>query len=307
MSRQPKISFVIPVFNSADSLAELTEIILQTSEKHSFASEIILVNDGSTDKSFETIEKIVGENNSVVVGIDLMRNFGQHNATVCGIQQSTGDFIVTMDDDLSFSPEQAFDLLDFLQTNQLDLAYGIPSENRFGLRRSIGRYLLWAGSAIGSKRIAGASFRIMTRSLAMQLNPEGDVIFIDDLLTNITSSYQYKKFDYFRKKQKSRYNGKILWRMGLKVMFFYSGFPLRMMTYLGLLGSTVSGLIGLFYIVKKLFFRAPEGYTSIIVAILFSASAVLLGIGILGEYLYRIHGNRNRTQPYFIRKKTCDS
>ncbi|KAF5033991.1 hypothetical protein DSECCO2_600850 [anaerobic digester metagenome] len=94
--------------------------------------------------------------------------------------------------------------------------------------------------------------------------------------------------------------------MGLNITFFYSGFPLRVLSFIGLSGSVVSGLIGLFFLLKKLFFKVPMGYTSIIVAILFSASAMLLGIGVLGKYLYRIHGNQNRALPFHVRKTTED-
>ncbi|MPM15161.1 Prophage bactoprenol glucosyl transferase [bioreactor metagenome] len=302
MTKIGKVSFVVPVFNNPSLLHEITSLTIEAVRNINAECEIIFVNDGSTDHSFSEIKKLSEEFSGIVCGIDLMRNTGQHNATLCGIKHASGDYIITMDDDLSFSPAQGTELLQFMRSNNLDLAYGLPQKNKHGLRRSLGKYLLYIGSSIGSKRIAGASFRSMTATLASQLQPEGDVIFIDDMLTSITSSYHYKLFPNFKTGIQSRYNGTSLFRMGMNILFFYSGFPLRFLTYAGLYGSVFTTMIGLFYLVKKLFFKVPIGYTSIIVAVLFSASAVLFGMGILGKYLYRIHGNRNKVQSYHIRE-----
>lgn len=306
MIETSKISFVIPVYNNPDCLEEIVTLALNAVSDERCFAEIIFVNDGSTDQSWNSICQLSEKNRGVVFGIDLMRNSGQHHATLCGIQHATGDFIITLDDDLAHSPQQGMQLIHFMLEANMDLAYGIPEKQQHGLSRSLGRYLLYLGSSIGTKRIAGASFRAMTATLARQIKPEGDVIFVDDLLTSVTDRYHYKTFVNYRNSSHSRYNGTSLWKMGLNITFFYSGFPLRLLSFIGLAGSVISGLIGLFYLYKKLFFKVPVGYTSIIVAILFSASAMLLGIGVLGKYLYRIHGNRNRALPFHVRKTTED-
>lgn len=185
------ISFVIPVYNNPDCLEEIVAMALNAvSDEHCFA-EIIFVNDGSTDQSWNSICQLSEKNRGVVFGIDLMRNSGQHHSTLCGIQRATGDFVITLDDDLVHSPQQGMQLLHFLLNANLDLAYGISEKRQYGLGRSLGRYLLFLGSSIGTKRIAGASFRAMTATLAKQIRPEGDVIFVDDLLTSVTDRYHY--------------------------------------------------------------------------------------------------------------------
>jgi len=301
-----KISFVVPVYNNSACLADIVNLAIEATKKEYVFPEIIFVNDGSTDNSYEIIQQLAEQHRGFVYGIDLMRNYGQHHATLCGIESATGDCIITLDDDLAHSPEQGMQLMKYMLENKLDLAYGIPEKRSYSLSRSIGRYLLYVGSSIGTKRIAGASFRAMTSTLAKQLKPEGDVIFMDDLLTTITDRYHYQLFPNYRISSRSRYNNASLWKMGMNISFFYSGFPLRVMTGMGLFGSVISTMIGLFYLYKKSFFKVPMGYTSIIVAVLFSASAILLGIGVLGKYLYRIHGNQNRAQSYHIRKTTMD-
>ena len=304
MIETSKISFVIPVYNNPDCLEEIVTLALKAVSDELCFAEIIFINDGSTDQSWNSICQLSEKYKGNVFGIDLMRNSGQHHATLCGIQRATGDFIITLDDDLAHSPQQGMQLLHFMLDADLDLAYGIPEKRQYGIRRSLGRYLLYLGSSIGTQRIAGASFRAMTATLAKQIRPEGDVIFVDDLLTSVTDRYHYKTFGNYRSNSRSRYSGTSLWKMGLDITFFYSGFPLRVLSFIGMAGSVISGLVGLFFLFKKLFFKVPMGYTSIIVAILFSASAMLLGIGVLGKYLYRIHGNRNRALPFHMRQTT---
>ena len=302
MSSKSTISFIVPVYNSSSSLEELCMLILEATEKHSFLCEIIFVNDGSNDNSFQKISELCDRFPETIKGIDLMRNFGQHNATLCGFENSKGDYIVSIDDDLSFKPEQAFDLFNELKSKKLDFIYGIPEKSSPSFKRALGKQFMFWGSAIGSKKIAGASFRLLTRNIVDQLSYLGDVVFIDDVLTQISLNYSYLKLKSQKAKIKSRYNSKKLLKSGFNILFFYSGLPLRLISILGIIGSCTTGLIGLFFIIKKIFFHAPIGYTSIIVAILFSTSALLFGIGILGEYIHRMYKNKHQTKAYYIRE-----
>ena len=122
-----EISAVIPVYNSEDSLIELCErlhtVLLEISER----SEIILVNDGSKDSSGEIIDKLSKEF-EWVKGIQLMRNYGQHNALLCGIRNAKYELIVTLDDDLQNPPEEIPKMLDKLNQGY-DVGYGAPEKN----------------------------------------------------------------------------------------------------------------------------------------------------------------------------------
>lgn len=302
MSSKSTISFIVPVYNSSSSLEELSMLIIKATEKHSYLCEILYVNDGSDDDSFQKISELCDRFPKIIKGIDLMRNFGQHNATLCGFENSKGDYVVSIDDDLSFQPEQAFDLLKELKDKNLDFIYGIPEKASHSLRRALGKQFMFWGSSIGSKKIAGASFRLLTKNIVDQISYLGDVVFIDDVLTQISINYSYLKLKAQKAKIKSRYNSKKLLKSGFNILFFYSGFPLRLISLLGIIGSCTSGFIGLYFIIKKIFFHAPTGYTSIIVAILFSTSALLLGIGILGEYIHRMYKNKHQTKAYYIRE-----
>ena len=131
----PSISVIVPVYNSEGSLPELIERLESTLCAASSRFEVILVNDGSRDRSWDVISQIAQENDWVR-GIDLMRNYGQHNALLCGIRMAKNEIIVTVDDDLQNPPEEIPKLLDKLAEGH-DVVYGRPLQERHGLWRDL--------------------------------------------------------------------------------------------------------------------------------------------------------------------------
>src|SRR5258708_13813231 len=123
----PTISVVVPVYNSAGSLRELTERLLLVLAQAASCAEIIFVNDGSSDTSWAVITELSGAN-SAVRGIDLMRNYGQHNALLCGLREARYEITVTIDDDLQHPPEMLPRLLAQLATGY-DVVYGTPIDD----------------------------------------------------------------------------------------------------------------------------------------------------------------------------------
>ena len=121
------ISVVIPVYNSEKTLPELTPRLHTALGKLSDKHEIILVNDGSRDNSWKTVQALKAENPATIQGINLMRNYGQHNALLCGIRSARYEITVTMDDDLQHPPEEIAKLIDKLDEGY-DVVYGIPRE-----------------------------------------------------------------------------------------------------------------------------------------------------------------------------------
>ena len=119
------VSVVIPVYNSAETLGELYKRISEVLSPICTDLEIIFVNDGSHDDSWEVIRKLK-KASPIVRGINLMRNYGQHNALLCGIRQASNDFIVTMDDDFQHPPEEIPLLLEKLDQGH-DVVYGVPA------------------------------------------------------------------------------------------------------------------------------------------------------------------------------------
>lgn len=160
----PYISVVIPVFNSHDILdplyARLTDVLLNNNWDY----EIVLVDDGSTDGSFEKMKELHSQD-SRIKAIELMRNFGQQNAIMCGLHHTQGEYVVTMDDDLQNPPEEIDKLIKKILSGY-DVVYGIPVDKNHSFMRNIGTKMTdWLFNIICSKPmdIKVSSFRVMTR------------------------------------------------------------------------------------------------------------------------------------------------
>jgi glycosyltransferase involved in cell wall biosynthesis len=127
------ISVIIPAYNSAEILPELITSLQSTMEGFLDSYELILINDASPDNTWAVIEQLTNEYNWIY-GVDLMRNYGQHNALLCGIHAAQYDVIITMDDDLQHPPHEIPKLLNKLAEGY-DVVYGIPEHEQHGLWR----------------------------------------------------------------------------------------------------------------------------------------------------------------------------
>ena len=181
----PGLSVVVPVYNSAESLPQLVARLQPVLDQHGTAYELVLVNDGSRDTSWEVVSQLAREH-PWVHGICLMRNYGQHNALLCGIRAARYDTIVTMDDDLQHPPEEIPRLLARLDEN-LDVVYGVPEQETHGLFRDLASVItkIVLQNAMGSETARHVSaFRAFRGRLrAAFANYQSPFVSIDVLLT----------------------------------------------------------------------------------------------------------------------------
>jgi undecaprenyl-phosphate 4-deoxy-4-formamido-L-arabinose transferase len=301
---KPDYSIVVPVYNSCESLEELYQRIGQTMNKIEKTFEVIFVDDDSTDKSWSILESIQKTDTEKVIAIRLTRNFGQHNATTCGIAQASGDFIITIDDDLQNPPEEIIKLIDTMRNSDADLVYGIYGRKQHSLARNIGSGALkgWSHRIFKTKG-AGSSFRLMKSSLGKNLlNHQINFIYIDELFNWYTNHIAFVLVDHKKRPyQKSTYTSHSLFSLISNLVIYYTAIPLRVMVYGGFIISIFTFIIGLVFIYKKLVHDVPLGFTALIVAILFSTSIILLSLGVIGEYLSRIYIVQNQKPPFAIK------
>lgn len=300
----PDYSIVVPVYNSYESLEELFERIEKTMNALEKSFEVIFVDDDSSDTSWNKLELIQMTNPGKVIAILLARNFGQHNATVCGIAQASGNYIITIDDDLQNPPEEIPKLISAMENSEADLVYGIYNRKKHSLARNLGSAALKASSRrISRTKGHGSSFRLMKSSLGKNLlNHQLNFIFIDELFNWYTNHIEFVLVAHHKRPyQRSTYSSHRLFSMFSNLVIYYTTIPLKMMVYGGFITSLLSLLTGLLFIYRKLVHHVPLGYTSLIVAILFSTSIILLSLGIIGEYLSRIYMVQNRKPPFSIK------
>jgi len=299
-------SVVIPVYNSASMVADLfakIDHVFQTDRLGNF--EVILVDDGSKDNSWEQIMALKKQFPGQVVGVRLARNFGQHSALMCGFNFASGRFIITMDDDFQHPPEEIPKLIQAQKDNDADIVYGTYKRSD-NMMRSYGSWFLRRSSKYVSQTIGeGSSFRLISKHVIEQIrkNHQHHFVFIDEVMQWYTSNiFTIEVAHHPRKKGRSTYTIGKLVRLFLNISINYSAVPLKLMTFGGLIFSIITFLFGMRYVLRRIFYEVPLGYTSIIVSVLFSASIMLFCMGIIGQYMYKMFQMQNKKPLYAINK-----
>jgi glycosyltransferase involved in cell wall biosynthesis len=299
-----KVSVVVPVYNSSKSLEELLQ--RTTASLADIPHEIILVNDGSKDDSWKTIAGLKERYGNSLIGVNLSRNFGQHSALVCGFSIASGELIITMDDDLQHPPEEIGKLIATYDNTQADVVYGIPENKQHSGVRNAGSYFVRKSSRYLENKVEGSSFRLIRATIAKKTDTHhhNTMLFIDEILSWYTSNYTSVTVRHdARKHGQSTYSYRTLFRLYLDVIVNHSAAPLQLMTWLGLIGSLVTFAIGTLFIIRKFIYDVPIGFTVLIVAILFTGSILLMCMGIIGRYLYKLYQLQNRKPGYVIRER----
>ena len=300
-------SVVIPVFNSEQSLPLLIERLQPVLEELKTSFELILVNDASRDQSWDLIESLV-ENHSWIQGISLMRNYGQHNALLCGIRAANHEIIITLDDDLQHPPEEIPKLLNKLLLEKLDVVYGTPENERHGLFRDMASVITkWAlqnamGADIAQKVSAFRVFR--TRIRDAFTNYSGPFVSIDVLLTWGTTKFSAIPVRHeARQLGTSNYTFRKLARHALNMITGFTTLPLRMATFLGF-GFSVFGLCILLYVLINYLIRgsAVPGFAFLASSIALFSGVQLFALGIIGEYFARMHFRLMDRPAYIVRE-----
>ena len=300
-----ELSIVIPVYHAADCIEELVMEIKEvlTPELHDF--EVILVDDGSKDDSWNRI-KLLKRRFPFVCGIRLNRNYGQHKATLCGLAHSKGKYVVTMDDDLEHDPRDIIQLLQKFKESNASVVYGVATNKRRGLiKDSLVCIYKWISKIENADAGSGSSFRIISAELACSLKEHGThLFFLDEMLLWYTDQIETERVIFRKSKKKiSGYSYNGLFSLSKNVFMISTTMPLQLVKFLGLSVSSVSFLYGIFHLFHKLFFKTEKGYTSLIISILFSTGLLLLCIGIIGEYLSNLLIMNNKKPAYSIKEK----
>ncbi len=300
-----KFSIVVPVFNSEQSLEELFAGVSLVFETLQEPFEVVFVDDYSRDSSWDVITRLKLKYPDLITAIKLSRNFGQHNATFCGLSFAKGALIITIDDDLQTPPSEITKLIAKYNESKADMVYGSIIHKNHSQMRNIGSQSFKASAKVlHNSRGEGSSFRLLTSELAKKiLHHHQNFIFLDEVLLWYTDDVVFAEVMHLpRKYQQSGYSFTSLLKLIANLVLYYTMVPLKFLVYGGFIISLVTFFFGLYFIVKKMVYNVPLGFTSLIVTILFSTSIILFSLGVLGEYLSRIYQVQNRKPPYSIKK-----
>jgi undecaprenyl-phosphate 4-deoxy-4-formamido-L-arabinose transferase len=215
-----------------------------------------------------------------------------------------GNWLITLDDDLQNPPEEVTRLIQAREETDADLVYGVYQQKRHSYVRNLGSKYVKKTSRLLGRPGEGSAFRLISRDIVQKvLMHHQNFIFIDELLHWYTDNICYVTVNHEKRKDsRSGYSARKLWGLVSNLLFYYTSLPLKIMVYGGFISSAVFMVLSLMFVIKKVFFNIPLGYTSLIVAILFSTSLILFCLGIIGEYLSRIYLVQNKKPPYSIKK-----
>jgi undecaprenyl-phosphate 4-deoxy-4-formamido-L-arabinose transferase len=305
-----QLSVVVPVYKSAKSLPELARQVRQYAAGKFESYELILVNDGSPDTSWEVIARLANEYH-FITGVNLRRNVGQDNAIMAGLHHTCGEVVVIMDDDLQHDPSDIPLLCHEIQKG-FDVVYANFEKKEQALWKNLGS---WFNDRVAMlvldkpKQIYMSPYKAIRREVVEEIiKYDGPFSYVDGLIFTITSNItQINATHHSRFAGRSNYNLLKSLQVWLKLATGFSVVPLRMATFLGGIISLFSFVMASFFVLQALLLeRVPEGWPSLIVAVFFLGGVQLIGIGAVGEYIGRIFITQNK-RPQFTIKEICRS
>ena len=284
-------SIVVPVFNSEEIVGHTVEDIVAVFTEAGLRHEVILVNDGSRDHSWEVIAAKARAHDTVVA-LDLLRNSGQHRANLAGLRESTGDYVITMDDDGQNPPEEALALIDAALTGH-DVVFGRFERKQAAGYRRLGSRLV----ALVNRRVFGqppslavSNFRVLRRDVVDRICASRTPY---PYLTGQALLYSRRPVDVPvrhepRRAGQSTYSLVRILRLVLTILFSYSVYPLRLAAAAGFAIAGVAFLVGCWFLARGVLgLSVVPGWTSVIVLLALLNGVVIALLSMLGEYVVR--------------------
>lgn len=305
------MSIVVPVMNEQEAvpifLKEIGELRLRLRTQHAMESEVVFVDDGSSDDTRDVIRREIvqrGEANWIRMVV-LSRNFGKEVALTAGMRAAAGDVVVPMDVDLQDPPETVLDMVKVWRESGASVVQAIRSdrsEDSFAKRFTADRFykLMSKISSVKLEPNAG-DFQLLTRPAveALMEYPEKT-----RFMKGLSASIGFKRAKVYYKRSSrvagvSKFNGWKLWNFALDGITAFSTLPLRVWTYVGVMMGLSAVAFGCWTIVRTMVFGVvTPGYASLMVTMLFMGGLQLIGIGVVGEYVGRV-AQEVRNRPMY--------
>jgi polyisoprenyl-phosphate glycosyltransferase len=304
-----KISVIIPVYNSEGCLNELARRLTDVLDNFGKIYEIVLVNDFSQDNSWVKIAELCVKYNCIK-GISLRKNFGQDNALMAGLNYSSGESVIIMDDDLQHDPEDIPALLGGLEKGY-DVCYTNFRSKKQTWFKNLGS---WFNDKVANiiinkpKGIYLSPYKAIKREVVDEvLRYNGPYPYVDGLIFRVTRNItQVIVKHYTRYAGSGNYNLRKSILVWLKLFTNFSIFPLRIATFMGLITSAIGFIFGLIVIIQYFMgINFPSGWASLVIVVLFMGGIQLITAGIIGEYVGRLFLFQS-DEPQFVINEIID-
>ena len=302
-----RVSIVIPVYNSEGVVGRTIDATNEAMRTAGVDYEIILVNDGSPDASWSIIRQ-AAESDERVTAIDLLRNYGQHTALLCGLRIATGDYVATIDDDMQNPPGEIIALLNKAMDGH-DAVFGrFRVKQHAGYRRAGSRLIGMVNDRVFNKPkdLVLSNYRLLRRDVVDRMCAYRSTFpYIPGLAIMFATSPANEWVEHHpRPVGKSNYNLIRILSLVARILFNYSSYPLRLVTTLGMIVTVISFALGTFYLTRALITEiSVPGWTTIVVLLSFFNGVSLLIMGMLGEYMVRLIRHTSAAEPYYVRER----
>jgi undecaprenyl-phosphate 4-deoxy-4-formamido-L-arabinose transferase len=287
----PGLSIVVPVYRGAATIARLVAALAELRPQGGM--EVILVNDGSPDNSAEVCRALLANATIRLTYIEHARNFGEHNAVMTGLREASGDYVITMDDDLQNPPEEVIKLYDHARLGKWDVVYTrFRAKQHAGWRNLGSRFANRVANRLldKPKGLYLSSFRCMSQLVVSSITYyKGPYPYIDGLIMQMTQRIDSIEVQHLpRLEGRSNYTLRRLVRLWLNLATSFSLLPLRFATIAGLVMAVLGTLGAVATVVEALTtYHTPSGWASTMTAILLVSGVQSMILGTLGEYVGR--------------------
>jgi glycosyltransferase involved in cell wall biosynthesis len=301
------LSVVVPVYNEVEVLDLFYQVLTEVICQMSISYEVILVDDGSRDGTFEKIRNI-SEHDPHVIGVKLSRNFGHQMALFAGLSHAHGDYVLMMDGDLQHPPELIPELWQYAQSG-IDIVYTIrtPEENLGWFKKYSAKLFYTLFSYLTDVKLEenAADFRLISRKVCDEIvrMDERD-LFLRGIFAWVGFSQQ--KVEYKankRAKGESKYNLKKMFNLSVSGITSFSTVPLRLSLLLCGFSLGVAFLYSGYALYSKFILQqAVQGWTSLLILMSLFFSGIFIILGIIGEYIAKIHIETKKRPRYIVEK-----
>lgn len=302
-----QLSIVVPCYNEEPNIAHLFERLISVLEPLEMTYEIVCVNDGSKDNTLKLLVEYHRRHPAIKV-VNFSRNFGKEIALTAGFDYTTGNAVIPIDADLQDPPELIIDLIAKWQEGY-DVVYATrrSRQGESWLKKFTAHNFYRITQRLTSVKIPPdtGDFRLMDRKVveALKQLPENNR-FMKGLFSWVgyqQTSILYDRYPRF--KGETKWNYWKLWNLAIEGITAFSSVPLKIWSYIGISISLISFIYASFLVIRTLIFGIDvPGYASLMVAILFLGGMQLVSLGILGEYLGRVHDEVKRRPLYLVRE-----
>jgi len=302
-----KLSIIIPLLDEEKTITQLYKRLISSLKKDfkKFKYEIIFVDDGSSDKTFQILKKLHNKDKNLKI-IQFSRNFGHHLALTAGIDYATGDYIVMMDGDLQDKPEEIINLYKKLKKGY-DIVYARRMNKNFGVGKKISSFLFnKLISFLADKKIVINStvFRIFTKQVAREVKQMRESNrYLLGLFGWVGFRHAIQKVGHGK-----RFGGKTKYSMSRQIelafnaIISFSDYPLKLITKIGFFFVFLSVLMIFYILIKKLIYNTPiVGWSSLIFSIFAIGGIQIILLGVIGEYLGRSYMESKKRSLYVIK------